>query len=346
MRSTKKAAENKKFKTAELELEMERALHQKLRQHRRQNRDAVDLSGVRHTTEYQIVKELHEEKKWPICKLCAMLGVSRAAYYKWCSRTASAKQQDDEKLAQCISEIYQSQHGIPGYRQMKIILERRFGFKCNLKRVRRLMSALGLRSVCRRKKRRRPKKTSAEYIEENILNREFSACGPNEKWLTDVTELKYGVGGKAYLSAILDLYGKNIVAFSLGHSNNNVLVFESFDQALRQCPDARPLLHSDRGTQYTSRSFRQRMKRAGIRQSMSRVGCCLDNAPMEGFWGILKSEMYYPNRFDDYDSLYEAVSEYIYFYNHVRYQKNLGCMTPAEFILSTTGIDLSQLAFT
>ena len=182
-----------------------------------------------------------------------MLGVSRAAYYKRCNRVASVKQQNDEKLAQHINEIYQSQHGIPGYRQMKIILERRFGFKCNLKRVRRLMNVLGLRSVCRRKKRKRPKKTSAEYIEENILNREFSACGPNEKWLTDV-----------------------------------------------------------------------------------RVGCCLDNAPMEGFWGILKSEMYYPNRFDDYDSLYEAVSEYIDFYNHVRYQKKLDCMTPAEFILATT----------
>ena len=179
-----------------------------------------------------------------------------------------------------------------------------------------------------------------------ITNREFSACRPNEKWLTDVTELKYGVGGKAYLSAILDLCGRNIVAFSLGHSNNNVLVFESFDQALRQYPDAKPLLHSDRGTQYTSRSFRQWMKRAGIQQSMSRVGCCLDNAPMEGFWGILKSEMYYPNRFDDYDSLYEAVSEYINFYNHGRYQKKLGCMTPAEFILSTTGADHNQPAFT
>lgn len=183
--------------------------------------------------EYQIIKELQEEKKWPVYKLCAALGVSRAAYYKWCSREASQKQLDDEELAQRISEIYQQQRGIPGYRQMKIILERRFGLKCNLKRIYRLMNALGLRSVCRRQKRRRTKKTPAEYIAENILNRKFSASKQNEKWLTDVTEFKYGAGNKAYLSAVLDLYGRNIVAFSFGHSNNNALVFETFDRALQ-----------------------------------------------------------------------------------------------------------------
>ena len=176
------------------------------------------------------------------------------------------------------------------------------------------------------------KKTPAEYVAENILNRKFSASKQNEKWLTDVTEFKYGAGNKAYLSAVLDLYGRNIVAFAFGHSNNNALVFETFDRALLRFPEAKPLLHSDRGVQYTSRSFREKMEHAGIRQSMSRVGCCLDNAPMEGFWGILKSEMYYPHRFDDYNSLYEAVCEYIDFYNNVRYQKNLGCMTPNEFI--------------
>jgi len=121
------------------------------------------------------------------------------------------------------------------------------------------MHILGLRSVCRRKKRKSKKKAPAEYVAENVLNREFTDEKQNEKWLTDVTEFKYGAEGKAYLSAVLDLYGRNIVAFSLGRRNNTALVFETFDQAFQRYPDARPLLHSDRGTQYTSRSFQKNM---------------------------------------------------------------------------------------
>ena len=220
-------------------------------------------------------------------KLCSATGISRAGYYKWLSQTASSKQLEDERLAHLIVEIYQNQRGVPGYRQMQIILERRYGVRCNLKRVHRLMRILDLRSVCRRKKRTRRKKLPAEYLAESILDRSFTAKEPNEKWLTDVTEFKYGTGGKVYLCASLDLYGRNIAGFALGQRNNIALVFEAFEQAFQRYPDACPLVHSDRGTQYTSRAFRKRMKEAGICQSMSRPGKCLDNAPMEGFWGIL-----------------------------------------------------------
>lgn len=155
---------------------------------------------------------------------------------------------------------------------------------------------------------------------------------PCEKWLTDVTEFKYDNGQKAYLSAILDLYGRNIVAYVVGHSNNNALVFETFDKAVGKFPDAKPVFHSDRGFQYTSKTFRAKMDRAGMQQSMSRAGRCIDNGPMEGFWGILKSEMYYLRKFDDYRSLKTAVEHYIDFYNHRRYQKRLQCMAPMEYI--------------
>ena len=157
----------------------------------------------------------------------------------------------------------------------------------------------------------------------------------DEKWVTDITELKYGSGSKAYLSAVLDLYGRNIVAFSLSRRNNTPLVLDTFEQAFQKYPDAKPLLHSDRGVQYTSRSFRKEMKRAGVCQSMSRVGRCLDNAPMEGFWGILKTEMYYLYHFEDYETLRKTICAYIDFYNNDRYQKKLGCMTPAEFIAAS-----------
>lgn len=267
-------------------------------------------------------------------QLCKAVGVSRAAYYKWKNRAESQKQSNDEQLASLIFEIYQSQHGIPGYRQMKLILERRHGIKCNLKRVYRLMRILGLRSVCRRKKHRHKKKTPADYIAENTLNRKFTACQPNEKWLTDVTEFQYGDGRKAYLSAILDLYGRNIVSFSVSRKNDTALVLDTFERAFLQCYDDRPLIHSDRGTQYTSHAFCKRLEQENICQSMSRPGKCLDNAPMEGFWGILKTEMYYLRHFEEYSELYEAIAAYINFYNNERYQKKLGGMTPAEFLRS------------
>ena len=217
---------------------------------------------------------------------------------------------------------------------MKLIREQRHGIKCNLKRVCCLMRVLGLRSACRRKKHRRKKRTPADYITENTLNREFTACRPNEKWLTDVTEFQYGDGRKAYLSAILDLYGRNIVSFSLSRTNDTALVLDTFKRAFSQRYDDRPLVHSDRGTQYTSHAFRKRLEQERISQSMSRPGKCLDNAPMDGFWGILKTEMYYLCHFEEYGELCEAVAAYIKFYNNERYQKKLGYMTPAEFLQS------------
>lgn len=136
---------------------------------------------------------------------------------------------------------------------------------------------------------------------------------------------------KLYLSAILDLYDRRIVAYKIGTSNNSQLVFDTFDEAVAQNPEAHPLLHSDRGYQYTSKMFRAKLNKANMIQSMSRVGRCIDNGPMEGFWGILKSEMYYLRKFTDKQDLMDAIEQYIHFYNTRRYQKRLHCMTPMEF---------------
>ena len=195
------------------------------------------------------------------------------------------------------------------------------------------MQILHLKSVCR-KKRYNHIKSTPEVTAENILNRDFYAAKPNEKWLTDVTEFKYYVGAevrKIYLSAILDLYDRRIVSYRIGDSNNNPLVFETFDEAVKANPDAHPLFHSDRGFQYTSKIFQGKLIAANMRQSMSRVGRCIDNGPMEGFWGILKSEMYYLRKFTSRDDLISAIERYLNFYNNKRYQQRLKCMTPMEF---------------
>lgn len=201
----------------------------------------------------------------------------------------------------------------------------------NHKRIYRLMRILGLKSVIRIKKKRYIK-VSAEEIACNMLNRNFEASNSNEKWLTDVTEFKYGIGKKAYLSAILDLYDNSIVAYEIGHSNNNSLVFKTFDSAIKSNPNARPLFHSDRGYQYTSYGFRKRLELYGMEQSMSRAGKCIDNGPMENFWGILKSEKYYlKGKYCTYEELKTDIDNYISFYNNKRLQKRLNSMSPLEY---------------
>ena len=137
------------------------------------------------------------------------------------------------------------------------------------------------------------------YMAENILNRQFHAVASEEKRLTDATELRWQEGSethKIYLRAILDLYDRRIVADKISGRNDNSLVFQTFDEAVAANPGAHPMFHSDRGFQYTGRTFHAGLEKAGMVQSMSRVGHCIDNGPMEGFWGILKRESYYGRR--------------------------------------------------
>jgi len=226
--------------------------------------------------------------------------------------------------------LYTKVKGIYGYRRITLNLNRQHNTNYNVKRIHRLMKAANLQSVIRRK-RKTYIPSKPQIIAENILARNFEATQKNEKWLTDVTEFKYGDGQKAYLSAILDLGDRSIVSYVLGHSNNSALVFETLGFAMKDNPGARPLFHSDRGFQYTSNLFRAKLDLVGCRQSMSRVGRCIDNGPMEGFWGTLKSEMYYLKRFYTYDELQQAIDEYIHFYNHERYQAKLNGLAPIEF---------------
>jgi transposase InsO family protein len=170
-------------------------------------------------------------------------------------------------------------------------------------------------------------------VAENILGRDFHADKPNHKWLTDVTEFKYIKDNeihKIYLSAILDLCDRRVVSFAIGDRNSNSLVFNTFDAAAAANPEAHPLFHSDRGFQYTSRKFHEKLIDAGMTQSMSRVAHCLDNGPMEGLWGIIKREMYYGRKYHDRETLVQAIEEYLDYYNTRRYQRKLMTMTPME----------------
>lgn len=287
---------------------------------------------MRNELTYRSIQALHQEKGYSIFSLCAMGNVNRSAYYNWLRRKESFREQENRGILLEISALQKKYNGILGVRRMTMYLNKKRKKRLNRKRIHRIMRLFGLLSVIRRK---RPKyqRTRPEMTAGNILNREFTAGSINEKWLTDVTEFKYGAGQKAYLSAILDLKDRRIVAYVLGHSNNNPLVFQTLDAAIERNPSAKPLLHSDRGFQYTSRVFWSKLNAAGITQSMSRVGRCIDNGPMEGFWGILKTEMYYRQKFQSFGQLKEAIDTYIQFYNTERLQERLGCRSPMEYHL-------------
>jgi transposase InsO family protein len=256
--------------------------------------------------------------------------IPRSSYYKWAKREKSVQEIENRVLITEIVKLYDEVEGIYGYRRMTLNLNRRLGRNINHKRIYRLMRLASLQSVIRRKKKRYIK-SAPQQITENLLNREFTADRLNQKWLTDVTEFKYGNSQKAYLSAILDLHDKSIVAYVLGHFNNNELVFKPLDMALAASPGSSPMIHSDRGFQYTSYGFKRKLEEAHMTQSMSRIGKCIDNGPMEAFWGTLKCEKYYLHKYPTYEELSSAIDEYINFYNTKRLQKNLNGLSPIEF---------------
>lgn len=288
------------------------------------------LNGVRQEHLYLCVQGMHEEG-YAITEVCDILDLNRSSYYKWTHRVKSNRELENEALLHEIGLIYAEHNGTYGYRRIADEYNATHENKLNRKRFYRLVHIVGLLAVIRRK---RPayRRSTPEVTAENILNRDFTANTVNEKWCTDVTEMKYGSKGeKAYLSAILDLKSRDIVSFAIGKHNNNQLVFETFDLAIQKYPDAHPLFHSDRGFQYTSKKFKVKLDKQHMKQSMSRVGKCIDNGPMEGFWGILKCEMYYLNQFETYEELVAAVEQFIHYYNHQRRQHKLNCLPPAAY---------------
>lgn len=201
---------------------------------------------------------------------------------------------------------------------------------------------LGLHSVIRKKKKKY-NTSKPEETAENKLARDFYAAAPNQKWATDVTEFKIPeTGKKLYLSAILDLYDRYPVAFVISGRNDNQLVFKTFDKAISANPNARPIFHSDRGFQYTSRTFRKKLEDNEMIQSMSRVGHCIDNGPTEGFWGIIKSEMYQMYKITDEMSLRNAIRDYMRFYRDERPQSRYNCKTPSEVRLEALSSAIPQ----
>jgi putative transposase len=228
-----------------------------------------------------------------------------------------------------IQAIYAQHRGRYGYRRVTATI-RQMGLMINHKRVQRLMGQLQLKSLVRPKKYRSYKGPVGQ-VAPNLLKREFTANRVNEKWVTDVTEFKVA-GEKLYLSPVMDLYNGEIVAFETAKRPEFNLVSMMLNKALtRLKPQEKPMLHSDQGWHYQMPAYRRTLVESGLTQSMSRKANCLDNAAMESFFGTLKSEYFYLNKFASVDELQAGLKQYIHYYNHDRIKLKLKGLSPVQY---------------
>ncbi|QYE42954.1 IS3-like element IS1397 family transposase [Escherichia coli] len=254
-------------------------------------------------------------------------GLARSTlYYQLSLQKAKDKYADVKQL---IASIFHEHRGCYGYRRIHCELQKR-GLKFSGKTVRKLMQQLGLKSPVRLKKYR-SYRGNMGLAAENILQRQFKAEAPCEKWVTDITEFRAG-GQKLYLSPILDLFNGEIVAWETACRPTEELVKRMLNKGLESLAEGeKPLLHSDQGWHYRIKSYQSALADRGVVQSMSRKGNCLDNAVMENFFGHLKEEMYYRRDYRNVEELENAVNEYITYWNQKRIKLSLGGLSPVEY---------------
>jgi putative transposase len=265
--------------------------------------------------------------KYDLTILLNCLNMARSSFYYYLKQTEKKDKYSDVK--EMIQKIYNKHKGRFGYRRIELIL-RQQGQIINHKTVFRLMKLLNLKSVIRLKKYKSYKGEQGK-IAPNLLNRTFKAEKPNQKWATDVTEFNVS-GKKLYLSPIIDLYNQEIVSYELSESPNFKNVMVMLDKAFKKVNIKEPLLlHSDQGWQYQMKQYQHSLQKNRITQSMSRKGNCLDNAVIENFFGIIKSELFYLKKYDSIEQLKKEINQYINYYNYDRIKLNLKGMSPIQY---------------
>ncbi|WP_341320794.1 IS3 family transposase [Solibacillus sp. FSL H8-0523] len=272
------------------------------------------------------VKVIYELRhKYSVKALVAFAEIPRSTYYDLVKKIN--RPDPDAELKVEIQAIYNEHEGRYGYRRIRDELANR-GQKVNHKKVQRLMKALGLKCIVRMKKYKSYKGTVGK-IAPNILERNFIAEAPNEKWVTDITEFKL-FGEKLYLSPVLDLFNGEIITYTIGSRPTYTLVSEMLERALEHLPEEHQLLmHSDQGWHYQMKQYRHTLQARGIVQSMSRKGNCHDNSVMENFFGIMKSEFLYLKEFENVEQFKEELEKYMS-YNTKRIKAKLK-LSPVEY---------------
>ena len=271
-----------------------------------------------------MIWELRHKHK--ISLLIEVSGLPRSTYYYYAKQRTSVDKYSEIKTQ--ITTIHHENKGRYGYRRITAELHKR-GYGINHKTVQRLMKQLGI--VCKvRLKKYRSYKGEVGKVALNLLERDFFAAKPNTKWVIDVTEFSL-FGRKLYLSPILDLCSENLVAYTISDHPSLCMVTDMLEKAFQEIPDNTNLiLHSDQGWHYQHKQYQRMLKRKGIRQSMSRKGNCLDNAVIENFFGILKSELLYLQEFESLEHFRSELEDYLDYYNNRRIKLKLNGLTPAE----------------
>jgi transposase InsO family protein len=277
---------------------------------------------VKASVKYRVIYR-HREK-YSISEMCRFFGVSRSGYYGFVQRMDTPAK--DLPLAERIHECQIECRNTYGYRRVHIWLERH-GIHHNPKTVLRVMNKYGLLAIIRRK--RYVKYGEALHRYPNLLNRDFAAERPNQKWVTDISYIRTGQGF-LYLSVIRDLYDNSIVAYKTGTEQTTHLVLSTLRAAKRKEKVTAELqLHSDQGFQYTSQAYFKLTQEYGITPSMSRRGNPYDNALAENFFSILKAECIYRTKIASFEQARRLIDDYIHFYNYQRIQIKTK-LTPLE----------------
>jgi transposase InsO family protein len=265
----------------------------------------------------------------PITTLCRALKISRSGFYAWSTRPESARARRDRELGVHVHASFETsrkRYGSP--RIWKDLVEDHL--RVSRKRVVRLMQEQGLRARARKRFKSTTMSDHDQLVAANLLNREFSAAAPNQRWVGDTTEFVIGSSGKLYLAAILDLYSRFVVGWGVSAINDRHLALRALDMALkRRCPDAGLLHHSDQGSPYACEDYQGVLAARGITCSMSRRGNCYDNAVMESFFSTVKSEL--ADRFESCGEAKMELFDYEVFYNQRRRHSTLGQVSPAAF---------------
>jgi putative transposase len=266
-----------------------------------------------------------------IKNMCRVLGVSPSAYYAWHGRPPSRRERVNAELAEHILQAHRDSRGTYGSPRIEPALRAK-GIECNHKRVERLMRVLGIQGVSRRRKH--PTTTDSKHelpIAPNVLNREFTATAPNQKWLGDITYIDT-LEGFLYLASLEDVFSRRIVGWAMADHMETSLVASALDMALfHRQPQGDLVHHSDRGSQYASLDYRRLLDKRAITVSMSRTANCYDNAMKESFFATLKTECA-RQPFATRAAARVAIFEYIeVWYNRQRLHSALGYLSPEQF---------------
>ncbi|WP_370623447.1 IS3 family transposase [Polynucleobacter sp. UK-Gri1-W3] len=273
----------------------------------------------------QVITELRQH--YPLSDLLIIAKMAKSVYYYW--REASSKADPYQDTKEHITQIFNANQGRYGYRRVHLELCNQHQH-LNHKTVQKLMTQLGLKSTVRPKRYRSYKDTIGK-VAPNLLERNFGASKPNQKWVTDVTEFNIK-GERVYLSPILDLYNQEIISYEIADRPQISSVMQMLQSAFKQLgPKDKPMLHSDQGWQYQMGLYQQALHQQGITQSMSRKGNCLDNAVMENWFGIMKTEFFYQKKFETIESFKAGLEEYIHYYNHDRIKQKLKGLSPVQY---------------